>query len=107
VRQVTLRSLRHYNASTMIEGMAAARGVNLKKLQALMGRASFQVTMDTHGHLVSDAKHDLANGLADMAFNLVLMPPPRPALSLPRADGVSGSAARVVAMTRSRLTEPE
>ena len=33
------------------------------------------------------------------------MPPPRPALSLPRADEVSGSAARAVAMTRSRTLE--
>ena len=33
---------------------------------------------------------------------LVLMPPPRYALSLPCADEVSGSAARAVAMTRSR-----
>ncbi|MCX7057716.1 MAG: hypothetical protein NTZ79_11130 [Proteobacteria bacterium] len=33
---------------------------------------------------------------------LVLMPPPRHALSLPCADEVSGSAARAVAMTRSR-----
>jgi hypothetical protein len=37
-----------------------------------------------------------------VAMTLVLMPPPRPALSLPCADEVSGSAARAAAMTRFR-----
>jgi integrase len=67
--KVTLQSLTHYYASTAIEAISAAGGVNLKKLQPLMGHTSFRVAMDTYSRLVPDAKDDLANEFADMAFN--------------------------------------
>jgi integrase len=49
----TLYSLRHVYASVKIK-----LGTNPKRLQALMGHASIQLTMDTYGHLWKDEEAD-------------------------------------------------
>ena len=46
--------LRHFYASYLIDG-----GIPLKRIQYLLGHASFALTMDTYGHLLSD------DGLSD------------------------------------------
>ena len=51
------------NASLMIEA-----GVNLKRLQILMGHASFKVTMDTYAHLVPELRDDAVRGVAEMVL---------------------------------------
>lgn len=54
-----LHCLRHYAASVWI-----AQGIDLKRLQTWMGHSTIQITLDTYGHLLIDAKKDaeLANG---------------------------------------------
>jgi integrase len=48
-----LHSMRHSCASLWIES-----GFNPKKIQALMGHSSIQMTYDTYGHLFVDADAD-------------------------------------------------
>lgn len=51
--------LRHHAASAWI-----AQGVDLKRLQVWIGHENIQLTLDTYGHLIKDAKKDaeLASG---------------------------------------------
>ena len=51
--------LRHAAASAWI-----AQGVDLKRLQTWIGHENIQLTLDTYGHLIRDAKTDaeLASG---------------------------------------------
>jgi integrase len=48
--EFSIHDLRHFHASVMIEA-----GIPIKELQVHMGHASIQITMDTYGHLFSDA----------------------------------------------------
>ena len=50
-----LHSLRHFFASWAIE-----RGFTPKKVQALMGHSSIQITFDTYGHLFPSLEDDHA-----------------------------------------------
>jgi integrase len=54
-----LHSLRHAAASAWIN-----QGVDLKRLQVWIGHATIQLTIDTYGHLITDAQGDasLASG---------------------------------------------
>lgn len=50
-----LHSLRHAAASAWIK-----QGIDLKRLQVWIGHATIQLTIDTYGHLITDAKGDAA-----------------------------------------------
>lgn len=50
-----LHSLRHAAASAWIN-----QGVDLKRLQVWIGHATIQLTIDTYGHLITDARGDAA-----------------------------------------------
>ena len=50
-----LHSLRHAAASAWIK-----RGIDLKRLQVWIGHATIQLTIDTYGHLITDAQGDAA-----------------------------------------------
>jgi integrase len=50
-----LHSLRHFFASWAIE-----QGFSAKRLQALLGHSSIQMTFDTHGHLFPSLEDDQA-----------------------------------------------
>ena len=50
-----LHSLRHAAASAWIN-----QGVDLKRLQVWIGHATIQLTIDTYGHLITDAQADAA-----------------------------------------------
>lgn len=50
-----LHSLRHAAASAWIN-----QGVDLKRLQVWIGHATIQLTIDTYGHLITDAQGDAA-----------------------------------------------
>jgi integrase len=50
-----LHTLRHFFATYMIE-----RGVQLKRLQGMLGHSSFVMTMDTYGHLFESPEADHA-----------------------------------------------
>lgn len=50
-----LHSLRHAAASAWIK-----QGIDLKRLQVWIGHATIQLTIDTYGHLITDAKADAA-----------------------------------------------
>ena len=58
-------SLRHAAASLFIE-----QGLSPKKLQAIMGHSSIQVTYDIYGHLWKDAESD-AKAVAQIKANLL------------------------------------
>ena len=49
VRHLPLHSLRHFAASALI-----ASGANVKTVQAIIGHASAQLTLDVYGHLFPD-----------------------------------------------------
>lgn len=50
-----LHCLRHAAASAWIN-----QGVDLKRLQVWMGHSTIQITLDTYGHLITDAQKDAA-----------------------------------------------
>lgn len=50
-----LHSLRHAAASAWIK-----QGIDLKRLQVWIGHATIQLTIDTYGHLITDARADTA-----------------------------------------------
>jgi integrase len=50
-----LHSLRHAAASAWIK-----QGIDLKRLQVWLGHATIQLTIDTYGHLITDAQADAA-----------------------------------------------
>jgi integrase len=50
-----LHSLRHAAASAWIR-----QGIDLKRLQVWIGHATIQLTIDTYGHLITDAQADAA-----------------------------------------------
>lgn len=50
-----LHSLRHAAASAWIK-----QGIDLKRLQVWIGHATIQLTIDTYGHLITDAQADAA-----------------------------------------------
>ncbi len=50
-----LHTLRHAAASAWIN-----QGVDLKRLQVWIGHATIQLTIDTYGHLITDAQADAA-----------------------------------------------
>lgn len=50
-----LHALRHAAASAWIR-----QGIDLKRLQVWIGHATIQLTIDTYGHLIADAKADAA-----------------------------------------------
>lgn len=54
-----LHALRHAAASAWIK-----QGIDLKRLQVWIGHATIQLTIDTYGHLITDAQGDavLAGG---------------------------------------------
>jgi len=59
-----LHSLRHAAASAWIK-----QGIDLKRLQVWIGHATIQLTIDTYGHLITDAQADAAlAGGAEMAM---------------------------------------
>jgi len=51
LRQVSFHSLRHTNASLRI-----GAGQNIKYIQAQMGHASINLTLDVYGHLFNDVE---------------------------------------------------
>ncbi len=75
IRRIDVHALRHAYASLMIEA-----GVNLKRLQILMGHSSFRVTMDTYAHLVPDVRDDAVNRLAEIVLTA-------PKLEAPKESG--------------------
>lgn len=60
-----LHSLRHAAASAWIK-----QGIDLKRLQVWIGHATIQLTIDTYGHLITDAQADaaLVNGAEAVLF---------------------------------------
>jgi integrase len=60
-----LHSLRHAAASAWIK-----QGIDLKRLQVWIGHATIQLTIDTYGHLITDAQADaaLAGGAESALF---------------------------------------
>lgn len=59
----TLHTMRHQYASLLV-----AAGENIKVVQAVMGHASAQITMDTYSHLLPDANRSVA-GRIDEALS--------------------------------------
>lgn len=57
-----LHSLRHAAASAWIK-----QGIDLKRLQVWIGHANIQLTLDTYGHLITDARADAALALGSEA----------------------------------------
>ncbi len=83
-----LHALRHFFASYLID-----QGFPPKKVQALMGHSSIQMTFDLYGHLFPNEKDDLER-LA--AGELALMGPAK------APDRLSADTARDMDATRSR-----
>jgi integrase len=50
--------LRHFYASMLIE-----QKINLKKIQALMGHANIETTLNVYGHLLEDEKGETISAI--------------------------------------------
>ena len=74
LRQVSFHSLRHSNASMRIQV-----GQNIKYVQAQMGHASINITLDIYGHLFNDANFNRQQvELLETSFKSVRNPLEKP-----------------------------
>ena len=63
LRKIRFHDLRHTFASLLI-----ANGEHPKRIQALMGHSSINVTMDVYGHLMPQGGDEVADRLGTLVF---------------------------------------
>jgi integrase len=68
LRQAGLRRIRFHDLRHTFATLLIAQGESPKYIQAQLGHASIQVTMDRYGHLLPDINEQAARRLEDSLF---------------------------------------